>query len=115
MRVTYVNVRQKSMVRAPKNMAAIVTAIVMNLPGMTLQPLYWHINIYKHQMGAFQVENRVVCVCVCVCACVCVCVCVCVHNKATRICHIHLRISSFCDVSYTLIADIRCHYYVRLL
>ena len=45
MRVTYVNVRarhllKKSMVRAPKNMAAIVTAIVMNLPGMTLQPLY---------------------------------------------------------------------------
>ena len=28
------------MVRAPKNMAAIVIAIVMNLPGMTLQPLY---------------------------------------------------------------------------
>ena len=45
MRVTYVNVRarhllKKSMVRAPKNMAAIVIAIVMNLPGMTLQPLY---------------------------------------------------------------------------
>ena len=43
MRVTYVNVRarhllKKSMVRAPKNMAAIVIAIVMNLPGMTLQP-----------------------------------------------------------------------------
>ena len=47
MRVTYVNVRarhllKKSMVRALKNMAAIVTAIVMNLPGMTLQPLYKH-------------------------------------------------------------------------
>ena len=82
---------------------------------------YWHINIYKHQMGAFQVESRVcVCMCVCVCVCVCgVCVCVCarartrvhvcVHNKATRICHIHLRISSFRDVSYTLIADIRYH------
>ena len=45
MRVTYVNVRarhllKKSMVRAPKNMAAIVIAIVLNLPGMSLQPLY---------------------------------------------------------------------------
>ena len=49
MRVTYVNVRarhllKKSMVRAPKNMAAIVIAIVMNLPGMTLQPLYMQHN-----------------------------------------------------------------------
>ena len=51
MRVTYVNVRarhllKKSMVRAPKNMAAIVIAIVMNLPGMTLQPLYWGVEAH---------------------------------------------------------------------
>ena len=51
MRVTYVNVRarhllKKSMVRAPKNMVAIVIAIVMNLPGMTLQPLYTGVSLH---------------------------------------------------------------------
>ena len=62
MRVTYVNVRarhllKKSMVRAPKNMAAIVFAIVMNLPGMSLQPLYWKRHVWV-AIRALMVPNK---------------------------------------------------------